>query len=247
MKRFGLLIFLAIATAIMSCSALSVEAADPIPHSAERFPVKVLWIYDGDTIKVRQPDGTEAKVRYEGIDAPELNPPDEAPEPWSIEAADANRTLVEGRTVLLELDERRKDKYGRMLAYVFVDGLFVNAELVRKGYARVRTYPPNIRHRPGLLAAQREARRNRKGIWESFSGHADVLPKNTPGEARPSTAPSISGEQEHHYVASLRSKVFHRPSCPNAKEIKPKNLLSFSTFGEAERSGRRKCKTCFKE
>ena len=247
MKRFGLLTLLAIATAIINCSALRAKAAEPIPHSARQISAIVLWIYDGDTIKVRQPDGTEAKVRYESIDAPELNSPDGAPEPWSREAAEANRSLVEGKTVLLELDERRKDKYGRMLAYVFVEGLFVNAELVRKGLARVRTYPPNIRHRPRLLAAQREARHNRAGIWESFSGHTDVLPKNTPGEARPSALPSSSGKQEKRYVASRRSKVFHRASCRHAKMIKAKNLVTFSTLDEAVRSGRRKCKACFKE
>ncbi len=247
MKRFDLLILLAIATAIISCSALHAEAADPIPHSARQIPAKVLWIYDGDTIRVRQADGTEVEVRYEGIDTPELGPPDKTPEPWSREAAEANRILVEGKTVLLELDERRKDKYGRMLAYVFVEGLFVNAELVRKGYAHARTYLPNIRYRPELLAAQREARKNMVGIWESFSDDDEALQIKRTDQVQASTMPSISGNQEKRYTASLRSKVFHRASCQHAKKIKAKNLLTFSTLDEAVRSGRRKCKACFKE
>ncbi|HEX2087808.1 MAG TPA: thermonuclease family protein [Solirubrobacteraceae bacterium] len=73
--------------------------------------------------------------------------------------------LVEGRRVRLERDLEQRDRYGRLLAYVYRDGLFVNAELVRRGYASVATFPPNVRHAGTFVRLQREARRAGRGLW----------------------------------------------------------------------------------
>lgn len=97
-----------------------------------------------------------------GIDAPELYP---QPEAYGIEAWQANRQLVEGKTVRLERDVSERDKYGRLLRYVYVDGIFINAELVREGLARAEAYLPDTKHQDYLEGMEAEARFVGRGIW----------------------------------------------------------------------------------
>lgn len=98
-------------------------------------------------------------MRYIGIDTPEKG------EFYYEEATRANRELVEGKKVRLERDVSERDKYGRLLRYVYVNGVFVNAELVRQGYARATAYPPDTKYQSLLEQKEREARGARKGIW----------------------------------------------------------------------------------
>lgn len=125
---------------------------------------RVVRIVDGDTIKVRLGDRTET-VRYIGMDTPELHHPTKGEEPGGREAAEANRKLVEGQTVRLELDVQERDRYGRLLAYVYVGDMMINAELVAQGYAQIMTIPPNVRHQELFLKLQREARLLQLGLW----------------------------------------------------------------------------------
>ena len=119
---------------------------------------------DGDTIVLV---GGE-RVRYIGVDTPELHHPHKPVERYAREAWQFNRQLVEGKRVRLELDVQSHDKYGRTLAYVFLqDGTFVNAELIRQGYARILTIPPNVKHQDRFLALEREARTQHWGLWGS--------------------------------------------------------------------------------
>lgn len=160
--RIRILIFIALAgfTAGWLLRGLAGSAldeptvSDPITSGARVLCTRVI---DGDTIEVL---GGE-RVRYIGIDTPEMRPM----EAWAEAATAANRELVEGRMVRLELDVQKRDRYGRVLAYVWVDDLMVNEELVRRGYARVSTYPPNVRYQERLLAAERAARDMRRGLW----------------------------------------------------------------------------------
>ncbi len=101
-------------------------------------------------------------MRYIGIDTPEIHPRLEA---YGIEAWQANRRLVEGRRVRLEKDVSETDRYDRLLRYVYVDGVFVNAELVRAGLARVKSYPPDTKYQAYLEEVEVEARRAGRGIW----------------------------------------------------------------------------------
>ena len=129
----------------------------------------VVRVVDGDTVHVRLGDHIE-KVRYIGVNTPEVHHPTKGEEPGGREAAAVNRALVEGRRVRLELDVRSRDRYGRLLAYVWIGDTMVNAELVRRGYAQVMTVPPNVRHQALFLALQREARDAGRGLW-SFILH----------------------------------------------------------------------------
>ena len=101
-------------------------------------------------------------MRYIGIDAPEVYP---EPEPLGMEAWQANRRLVEGKRIRLEQDVSETDKYGRLLRYVYVDNVFINAELVRQGLARAKAYPPDIKYQGYLEQMETEAKLSGRGIW----------------------------------------------------------------------------------
>lgn len=136
--------------------------------SGAREPGKyfVQNIIDGDTAELA--DGS--KVRYIGIDTPETMKRAGsswmfAPEAFGLAAKDHNRELVMQKEVRLEFDVEKRDKYGRLLAYVYIDEEMVNLDLVRAGYATVYTFPPNVKYYDSFLKAQKEARDAKRGIW----------------------------------------------------------------------------------
>ena len=120
-------------------------------------------VVDGDTIRVLI-DGTEYRVRYIGIDTPEIHPT-HGVEPFGPEASQANSDLVEGKTVWLEKDVSETDRYGRLLRYVYVDDLMVNEELLRRGLAKVVTFPPDVKYIDCFLEIQRAAQEAEVGMW----------------------------------------------------------------------------------
>jgi micrococcal nuclease len=101
--------------------------------------------------------GLRERVRYIGIDTPETKHPNRGVEPYRPEATEANRRLVQGQMVSLEFDVQPRDQDGRLLAYVYVGEVMMNAELVRQGYALLSTYPPNVKHEALFVRLQREA------------------------------------------------------------------------------------------
>ena len=123
-------------------------------------------VVDGDTIHVRV-EGRRETVRYIGVDTPESVKPGAAVECFAKRASAFNRRLIGGERVRLVLDAEPRDRYGRLLAYVHRarDGLFVNAELVRRGYASAYTVPPNVAHAAELRRLAAAARRNGLGLW----------------------------------------------------------------------------------
>ena len=129
----------------------------------------VVRAVDGDTIEVRI-DGTEEDVRYIGVDTPESVKPDTPVQCYALPASHFNEGLVEGETVRLDFDAERRDVYGRLLAYVYVGDEFVNAELVRRGYARTLTIPPNTRYADLFDRLQREAADAHRGLWKECAG-----------------------------------------------------------------------------
>ena len=124
----------------------------------------VVRVVDGDTIVVRL-DGREQRVRYIGVNTPESVDPRRPVQCFGRDAAARNRELVGGKTVWLERDVSETDQYGRLLRYVSVDGRLVNAELVREGYARAVTYPPDVRHATLFRDLEQEARTASRGLW----------------------------------------------------------------------------------
>jgi micrococcal nuclease len=129
----------------------------------------VVRAVDGDTIEVRI-DGTEEDVRYIGVDTPESVKPDTPVQCYALRASHFNAGLVEGETVRLVFDAERRDVYGRLLAYVYVGDEFVNAELVRRGYARMLTIPPNDRYAERFERLAGEAAGAGRGLWGACEG-----------------------------------------------------------------------------
>lgn len=171
-------------------AAVPVEPADDIPSASpaaepqqpldpRRGPnALVSRVVDGDTIDVVL-RGRSERVRLIGIDTPESVDPRQPVQCFALEASAFAARHLEGRTVELEFDVERRDRYGRLLAYVWLGDELFNLTLVRRGYAQVYTFPPNVRYVERLLAAQRNARAESAGLW----GACPAEPPKPPGGA----------------------------------------------------------------
>lgn len=162
--------------AVLAVLALALLVAAPAATQDEPSPpedaelVRVIDITDGDTIRVEWPDGWWERVRYIGIDTPELGrEPGEQDEPWAREATNLNRDLVDGQQVLLERDLSDRDRFDRLLRYVWVQTdqgwVMVNGELVAAGLAEVRAYEPDTRHDAWFRQLQDQARDTGRGMY----------------------------------------------------------------------------------
>jgi micrococcal nuclease len=129
---------------------------------------RVVRVVDGDTIVVRLA-GHEEKVRYIGMDTPESVKPGVPVQCYAKRASAENGRLVAGQEVRLVVGTEPRDRYGRLLAYVYraSDGRFVNAALVAGGFARTLTIPPNDRFEARFAALQRRAQRADRGLWRA--------------------------------------------------------------------------------
>lgn len=143
-------------------------SATPSARHGGEF-VTVVSVVDGDTIKI---EGGEV-VRYIGINTPETVAPGKSVECFGKEASAKNKELVQGKVVELTRDVSQRDRYGRLLRYVWIGDMMVNQVLVREGYAQVSTYPPDVANADMLLEAQRLAREEEKGLWR-------MCPPSTP-------------------------------------------------------------------
>jgi micrococcal nuclease len=178
----------------------------------------VKHVIDGDTILLE----TDEKVRYLGIDAPEIGHNGEPTEFMAVESSHFNRAAVVKSRVRLEFDQEKKDHHGRLLAYVFLEGGdMVNVLLLRKGLARVFAVKPNLKYFHVLLDSQRAAMRDKIGLW-------------TKKTERP----------EPFYIGNRKSFRFHRPGCPFAQDIAPANVIKFSDSSEAYWEGFSACRRC---
>jgi micrococcal nuclease len=141
-------------------------ADDPSPGT--RLEARVVRVIDGDTVRARI-GGRVETVRYIGIDTPETKKPSTPVQCYGRAASARNHRLVAGRAVLLRTDAEARDRYGRLLAYVYRrgDGTFVNAALVRDGFARTLTIAPNVAHAAELLRLSRAARAAGRGLWSA--------------------------------------------------------------------------------
>lgn len=136
-------------------------------RTAATIPAEVTAVVDGDTVVVALADGRTETVRLLGVDTPETVDPEEPVECFGPEASAYTHTRLEGRHVRLETDRQRRDRYGRLLAYVEVDGVRFNDELLRLGYATLLVIPPNGAHARALLTAELDARTAGRGLWGS--------------------------------------------------------------------------------
>ncbi|MGQ0823574.1 MAG: thermonuclease family protein [Actinomycetota bacterium] len=131
------------------------------------YDATVVETLDGDTIVVSFADGVRDTVRLLGVDTPEVHHPSRPVECFGPEASAYTRARLLGRRVTLERDVEARDIYGRFLAYVRVDGVRFNDELLRLGYARLLVIPPNGMHGRAMLTAELEAERAQRGLWSA--------------------------------------------------------------------------------
>jgi len=152
---------------------VSVVTGDAPVITIKTMPVTVISVTDGDTIRVRLESGKEEAVRLIGVDTPEST---REVEPFGIEAAAFTRRRLDGKTVFLEIDVSERDRFGRLLAYVWlvqpindkeaaVRASMFNAELLLQGYAQLMTIAPNVKYADMFLKFEREARNTGKGLW----------------------------------------------------------------------------------
>ena len=163
-------------------------------------------VINGDTIQL---DNGQT-VKYIGIETPELSLKEGGSEFFAKQASRYNQRLVFMKKVRLEFDKKKQDSDGRLLAYVFVKQLFVNAELIKLGYAKVNIVPPNDKYKNMFLDYEAKAKMSEKGLWQE-----------------------TKKDSETFYIGNKRSYVFHRPSCKNVDKIPEKSKIIFRNRSDA--------------
>ena len=153
---------------LVACEPSAEFESAPVTGIVEGETAVVIAVIDGDTIDV-EVDGQEFRVRYIGVDTPERDAD------FYSEAAEANFNMVAEQTVTLVQDVSETDRFGRLLRYVYLaDGTFVNAELVRQGFAVMVTFPPDVAHQEMFRELEREAREAGRGLWSGSDGNRET-------------------------------------------------------------------------
>lgn len=210
-------------------------------------PIKVIRIIDGDTFKGLSGLDT-VTIRLIGVDCPESRKNTKAYNDAEKSENDVEtivamgelakeftkKHLKENETVYLEFDVGENDKYGRILAYVWLnDTLMFNNFILREGYAQIMTIPPNVKYQEEFLTAYKSARENEKGLWSPIL----VLPVKRHAVGKEQILPEF-------YIGNKQSKIFHNPECSSAKRMSDENKVIFNSSEEASNAGFRPCKRC---
>lgn len=127
---------------------------------------KVVRVVDGDTFIINY-NGKEERVRLIGVDTPEsVHPNEEKNTAFGKKVSSFSKEKLTNKEVQIEFDVSQRDKYGRLLCYVYVDNQMYNKLLLQEGLARVATYPPNVKYVDDFTKIQKQARENKKGMWQ---------------------------------------------------------------------------------
>jgi micrococcal nuclease len=172
---------------VMAIAALVVKTRDSAPAARAEPPGQavITRVVDGDTVRARIGSVNEP-VRLIGIDTPESVKPGTPVECFAKEASARTADLLPaGTRIRLVRDIEARDRYGRLLAYVYRadDGLFVNLALARDGYAAPLTIPPNVAHAEEFAAAAGQARRAHRGLWARCDGPHAALARPAAADA----------------------------------------------------------------
>lgn len=208
------------------------------------FTAEVVRVVDGDTVKIKLPNGNEETVRLLLIDTPETVHPTKDVQPFGPEASQFTKNLMPaGSKVEIETGISERDKYGRLLAYFYIDGKMVNKMLLEKGLARVAyVYAPNTKYLDELEAVQKEAQKKAIGIWsiENYvtSRGFDDSAANTEENAQ--TEPTVHNEGCSNptikgNINSKGDKIYHIPSGSYYEVTKAEEM--FCTEEEAKAAG----------
>lgn len=199
----------------------------PLP-GGETFRATCTRVVDGDTVELSNGE----KLRYIGIDTPEMDAADVTQKAYAELAQRVNRGLVEGVDLTVQLGVEERDRYGRLLGYVWADNTFVNGLLMASGFAQVMTYPPNIQHAEYFRALGAQAREANRGLW-SISQQETATGQTT---VQTQPVPQQSGMTV--YVTRTGSK-YHRGGCRYLRQSKIAMSLA-----AAKAAGYTPCKVC---
>lgn len=185
-------------------------AATEAPAADADTLYKVIKVYSGGSLKLQalSPAEKDIRIRYIGVDVPDKG------RPFFELCRDANQALVEKKKVAFLTDNASTETKGRLPGYVYAGDVFVNAELIKNGYALAAAPDAHYKHHELFLELQQQARKARKGLW-AFEDQSD----------------------EPYYVGSKSRKIFHRPSCRNIKKLDFEDRLIFRTKGKALAKG----------
>lgn len=202
----------------------------------------IVRVVDGDTIKIKLDNSKEETVRLLLVDTPESVHPTKPIQPFAIEASNfVKKLLPVGKDVEIELGTNERDKYGRLLAYLYADEKMVNQLLLEKGYARVAyVFAPNTKYIDEFRDIQEEAQLNEIGIWsiENYATSTGFEEKKLTENESPiaCTNPEIKGN-----INSKGEKIYHVPGGQHYEQTKPEKL--FCTEKDALMAGFRKTKS----
>ena len=184
--------------------------------------LKCTKVIDGDTLLLSNGE----KVRLIGVDTPRTKHPQKPVQYFGKEAFAFTKKIVEGKEVRLEYDWQNRDKYGRLLAYVYLlDGTFLNAEIIKQGYGHAYTKFA-FKYLEQFRQYERGARENKRGLWADQPGKEGIK------------------YIRELYLGSEKSNIYHRPNCSVAQKIKPMLLRTFNGVKEAVEAGYVPCKVC---
>lgn len=203
----------------------------------------VVRVVDGDTFVARMANGKEERVRMILVDTPETKHPRLGVQPFGPEASSFTKSQLTGKTVTLEFDVQERDKYGRLLAYVWLNHQNYNKLLIEKGLARVAVFPPNTKYVDEFRAAQAVAQREKKGIW-SIENYVTDHGYNSNGKEQSSLTGTEKSSTPNHSkgscnikgnISSSGKKIYHMPGDEYYDETKPEKM--FCSREEAEAAG----------
>lgn len=188
---------------------------------ADSWQVEVRFVPDGDTLFL----SSGQKVRLKGIDAPETGHDKQPRQFYALKSRQLLEELVEGRTLHIEAETLNADRYGRILAYVWLsDGRFLNSWLIRQGAAFFYPHPRQDQpHEAELLRSQQRAMRERRGFW----GRILTMPR-----------------AREPYIGNSNSLRFHTMECSYGRRINPDNHRKFSNLRQAFDAGYAPCRNC---
>jgi micrococcal nuclease len=217
------------------------EAAVVVPKTTTTQPTssqpstpsqgyKVTEVVDGDTIKVSM-NGSIETLRIIGLDTPETLDPRKPVQCFGKEASNKAKAFLTGKTVTLEADSTQgeRDKYGRLLRYIFLDGIDYGKTMISEGYAHEYTYKLPYKYQTAYKAAQASAEANKLGLWapNTCNGTTTTAASTTP------TVTPVATTTANFYTSSYSTSKYYYPvSCDGWKGLNEKYLKSFSTLDE---------------
>lgn len=216
--------------------------ADLAVEDPSTIQASIVRVVDGDTIKIKLDNNKEETIRLLLVDTPESVHPTKPVQPFAIEASDfVKKLLPVGKDVEVELGTNERDKYGRLLAYLYTDGKMVNQLLLEKGYARVAyVFAPNTKYIDEFRDIQEKAQLNEIGIWsiENYATSTGFAEKGLKEKESPiaCTNPEIKGN-----INSKGEKIYHVIGGQQYEQTKPEQL--FCTEKDARMAGFRKAKS----